>query len=501
MDTLPSDESGNPATKRICARCVGEHLLKSLIDSEGIDAFCSYCDDKTKTISIEDLANRIEQAFEVHYERTPTEPEGLEAAMHNDSENKYCWERHGEEVKWAIAGAAKIEEEAAKDVVAVLEDRHSDFESAQRGDECDFDRNSYYAEKDPGCHEFSYAWTELEKTLKTEARFFSRLAQVTLDDIFSNLPNLKTSKGSPVLVNAGPDAEIKFLHRARVFAGEDEKLEEALKYPWIHLGPPPMHAASGGRMNARGISVFYGAIESATALAEVRPLVGSQVVVAKFNIARPLRLLDVAALKSVTTSGSIFDPKFFRELQRANFMEILSARISRPVMPNEEALEYLATQAVADYLATDVRLDGIIFPSVQVGHATSNVVLFHHASRVEAIQLPKGTEISIGMEQHDDEGVTPDYHVWEVVFPLPAATTPSEADPFDLDITRVSHETFDARPPSLKIDLGSITVHHIKAVQFSADEYPVDRHHTVMPESDVSQAKMDLIPPPQTEYF
>ena len=499
MNTLPSTESENPATKRICARCVGEQFLKGLIDSEGIDAFCSYCDDETKTFTIEQLADRIEKAFADHYERTPTEPEGIEAAMHNDSESKYCWERHGEEVKWAIAGAAKIAEGIAKDVVAVLEDRHSDVESDQMGDECDFDKDSYYAEKDLGCYEISHAWTEFEKKLKTEARFFSHTAQVTLDDIFSNLPNLKTNEGSPVLVNAGPEAEIKFLHRARVFAGEDEKLEEALKYPWLHLGPPPMHAASSGRMNARGISVFYGAIESATALAEVRPPVGSQVVVAKFTIARPLRLLDVAALKSVTTRGSVFDPKFLRELQRANFMRILSARIPRPVMPNEEALEYLATQAIADYLATEAKLDGIIFPSVQVGHAASNVVLFHHASRVEAIQLPKGTEISIGMEQHDDEGVTPDYHVWEVVFPSPAATTQKEPDPFDLDITPVSHESFDARPASLKIDLDSVTVHHIKAVEFRADEYPVDRHHAVMPESDVSQAKKDSIPPPQTE--
>jgi hypothetical protein len=344
-------------------------------------------------------------------------------------------------------------------------------------------------------------WSEFEKGLKTEARFFSRSAQAALDEIFADLSNLKTSKGSPIVVVAGPEAEIKFLHRARVFAAEDEKLEEALQYPWKHLGPPSMLDASAGRMNARGISVFYGAIESETALAEVRPPVGSQVAIAKFTIERPLRLLDVEALKSVTTSGSIFDPKHIRQLERANFMEILSGRISRPVMPNEEAFEYLTTQAVADYLATEAKLDGIIFPSVQVGHAASNVVLFHHSSRVEEIQLPEGTDISIGMEQHDDEGVTPDYHVWEVVTPTPAATKPSVPDPFDFGIIPMNHESFDARPPSLKIDLGSVTVHHITAVRFSADAYPVARHHTVMPESDASQAKKDLIPPPQTEFL
>jgi len=49
-------------------------------------------------------------------------------------------------------------------------------------------------------------------------------------------------------------------------------------------------------MNARGVSVFYGAIDPRVALAEVRPPVGSRVAVARFEIIRPLRLLDLNAL-------------------------------------------------------------------------------------------------------------------------------------------------------------------------------------------------------------
>lgn len=483
MHTSINQTSDKPASNRICSGCVNEWFLKTRIETEGLEANCSYCDHEAKTISIEELADRIEQAFEDHYERTPTEPEGLEAAMLTDSESGHRWERPGDEVKQAIADAAKVKGEVAKDVVVVLEERHADRESAKMGVECDFDSDSYYAEKDPGCDEFKQNWDEFERGLKSEARFFSRSAQATLDEIFADLPKLKTAKGETVVVEAGPEAKINFLHRARVFAAEDDKLEEALKFPWKHLGPPPLQAASAGRMNARGISVFYGAIEAATALAEVRPPVGSQVAVAKFMIARPLRLLDVAALKSVTTSGSIFDPKFLRKLQHASFMEILSRRMSRPVMPNEEALEYLATQAVADYLATEVKLDGIIFPSVQVGHAASNVVLFHHASRVEEIQLPKGTEVFCGTDWHDNEGITSDYYVMEFVTAEPEATKPAEPAPFDLDITPMNQESIDIRPPTLKIDLESVTVHHIKAVEFTAEKCPVRRSHSKMPEN------------------
>ena len=43
-------------------------------------------------------------------------------------------------------------------------------------------------------------------------------------------------------------------------------------------------------MNAKGISTFYGATNEDIALAEVRPPVGSQVAIARFDIIRPLLL-------------------------------------------------------------------------------------------------------------------------------------------------------------------------------------------------------------------
>lgn len=58
--------------------------------------------------------------------------------------------------------------------------------------------------------------------------------------------------------------------RARVFQSED-KLEMAMCRPDLQLGSPPALVAAAGRMNARGISVFYGANDPKAAIAEVRP--------------------------------------------------------------------------------------------------------------------------------------------------------------------------------------------------------------------------------------
>ncbi|MGA8183908.1 MAG: RES domain-containing protein, partial [Terriglobia bacterium] len=87
----------------------------------------------------------------------------------------------------------------------------------------------------------------------------------------------------------------------------------------------------------------YGATDPELAVGEVRPIVGSKVLVVRFELLRPARLLDVAALRSVYVEGSIFDPKYLQSLERAQFLGRLSDRFALPVMPNDEPLDYLAT--------------------------------------------------------------------------------------------------------------------------------------------------------------
>src|ERR1041385_633879 len=400
----PSPNSGDGTSpKRICEGCVGESYLKRLIASDGAVAECSYCEEESKTYTIERLADLIEGAFDAHYERTSTEPDSFEAAMMSDRESNYHWERHGQPVLWAIVDVADISEGAARDVLSVLQDRHFDHESAKMGEESEFDDDSHYEEKHPGCDELSWSWWEFERRLKTERRYFSGPAHAILEEVFAGLAALRTREGTSVIVEAGPGTALGSVYRARVFAAEDDKLELALKYPWLHLGPPPIGTARAGRMNAQGVSVFYGAVDATTALAEVRPPVGSKVAVARFTIDRPLKLLDVQALKAVIARGSVFDPAYVGQLQRARFLEILSGRITRPVMPNEEALEYLATQVIADYLAAAARLDGIMFPSVQVGQGNSNITLFHHASRLAEVEIPKQADVTASLQQQDSD--------------------------------------------------------------------------------------------------
>ena len=149
-------------------------------------------------------------------------------------------------------------------------------------------------------------WARLEDSLKTQSRFINRTATRYLASIFAGLNELETRDGRRLVVDAGPGAAFHAIYRARVFES-DERLEAALARPDIHLGPPASHLASAGRMNAQGISVFYGASTQKAAIAEVRPPVNAQIAVAQFQIIRKLRFLDLTVLDTVRDTDSLAD--------------------------------------------------------------------------------------------------------------------------------------------------------------------------------------------------
>jgi RES domain/HEPN/RES N-terminal domain 1 len=472
-----TDDSDEASERRICIGCVREDVLrKQVVEVADEDTTCSYCGRLGQTISIDDLADFIEEAIERHFYRTSTEPEGIEIFVAKEG----LWERKGQAIGELISDVAGIGDDAAQDVRSNLEERNENFDHDATGEENPFDEDAQYDEKPPDDEELQAEWDSFEKTLKTENRFFSETAQATLTSIFGGVGALKTIDGRSVAVRAGPDTEYLWLFRARSFQNT-ERLRLALMNPDRELGSPPAIAAKAGRMNAQGISMFYGSTNALNALSEVRPPVGSRVLVGRFAVVRRIRLLDLAAMLSIEVVGSYFDPEFMKRLAHAQFLRRVSRRMSTPVMPDDENSEYLITQAIADYLATQVspRLDGIIYPSIQsgVGH---NVVLFHKAARVDEIELPTGTVVSADIFHHTEEGTEPDYWVAEV-FPPPVPAVEPDLDGFDPSAfiqgsVERPYEPIDSRLITLRLDLPSLSVYHIRSASFETSEFAVTRH-------------------------
>jgi RES domain-containing protein len=326
-------------------------------------------------------------------------------------------------------------------------------------------------------------WRNFENSLKTEGRFFNRTAVNHLTSIFEGIGELQTRDGRPLVVEAGPGTDFHILYRARLFQSDD-RLEAALGRPDVHLGAPPAPFAAAGRMNARGISVFYGTNNQKAAIAEVRPTVGSQIAVTQFEIIRKLRLLDLTALSDVRATGNLSDFGLAGRMEAAVFLRLLSGRIVRPIMPDDDPFECLATQAIADFLATEasVPIDGIIFPSVQAGGDSLYVVLFHKAARVEALNVPEGTEISASTGYWAEDGWVEDYEVVEKIAPLRSEARKNEQEPKRPDFTAIAEampldaRDVDWRETSLRIVPDSMEVHRVKRAQFATDAFTVKRH-------------------------
>jgi hypothetical protein len=214
-----------------------------------------------------------------------------------------------------------------------------------------------------------------------------------------------------------------------------------------------------------------------TCIAEIRPPVGSHVVIARFDVLRPLRLLDCEALDRLTINASPFDPHFVAKRDRAEFLRSFSDQIARPVLPGDEVLGYVPTQVIAEYLAERLvqPIDGIFFKSTQRGSAAGNVMLFNRAARVEPFPHHSHyieahiREIDLDSGDFDDSISLSMKEIGAVQLPDPLAALGGAAP---LPIAEALPETFiqldldDDRPVSLRLAPESIAVHLIRAVEY-----------------------------------
>lgn len=168
---------------------------------------------------------------------------------------------------------------------------------------------------------------------------------------------------------------------------------------------PPREMASQGRMNPAGIAFFYGALDPATAAAEVHAP-DSLAAVATFNPLRPLTLVDLTAV----TLPSPFDDRVEASTHhRRLFMHGFVAEISKPIVrDNRVHYEYVPTQAVTEYIRyrSSPPPDGIMFSSARA-HGTNVVIFADHEGCLGAGQQPTLTgQASVQLFRYDPPSVT-----------------------------------------------------------------------------------------------
>ena len=476
---------------RICHDCVGDQFLSSQVKAEGLRSRCTHCGEtEEEAVTLDELADLIHPVLQEEFELTRGDPTHYGYPSFGED----LWDGTSEPVAEVIASMACVDDEIAEALRELLSGRHA-YSAIRDGEDDPYGPDARYAERGPDTWAFRESWVEFRRDIRSRARFFSKYSEEALGKIFGDLGAHRALGDRRVIRVVGPDDDDRFFWRARK-AQSTVELETILKSPSRELGPPPSRLAKGGRMNAPGIPVFYGALDEGTCLAEARAPVGSDVVVARFELLRPVRLLDFDALAEVYDEGSHFDPEYSVRRGRWAFLRQFVREVSMPVMPQDEAFEYLPTQAVAEYLAhkAEPRVDGIVFRSTQTGQAGHNVVLFNHACGVLRSDPPDTAEVSVFFnsphpEDEEEDGFS-HISVSETVpseaagsDPVAAAlpssgsfvsavfSTPLWDDPEGLefeDPTADEHAT-------LRLDADSVVVLRIRGVQYQSSRQEVLR--------------------------
>jgi hypothetical protein len=144
-------------------------------------------------------------------------------------------------------------------------------------------------------------------------------------------------------------------------------------------------------MNATGIGVFYGAYDIDTAIAEIRPNVGDTVGIAQFVPSEPLHVLDLTICEGVGPKLNLFSQNYSRKTSQWEFLRKFTKQISQPYHSDQVSLEYIPTQAVFEFLTSQLvdwssakaKVRGLIFASAQNSRAPNIAIREKISSEVE----------------------------------------------------------------------------------------------------------------------
>ena len=245
-----------PAAAHLCHVCIKDNFLKAEVKADGQKAVCMKCGKNRTAMDFITLTRRIDEAIQEHYVTV---------------------EEDGQPYADLVAEQAGIDLKIADKMRQFLS-KTDGYRAQKDGEEDNYAESVLYDEGRLDRGPYRIGWEEFKESVRKEARFFNLHAEAYLEDIFTGIKTLANWQGVPVISEWTP-TPVTPLVRGRV-SHSDADLTTFLSDPAKELGPPPDGTASPGRMNAAGVSTFYGALDVPTCRAELRAPVGSHTVFA-----------------------------------------------------------------------------------------------------------------------------------------------------------------------------------------------------------------------------
>lgn len=359
---LESRGFGEVPDRHICAKCVVDVALSSVVDANLKSCKCDYCG----ISSTGQIAAPFEVVMERIYESITTEyADAQHAGVPYDS-------------GWILESVEPF------DILSEFNPGWADMVAEDVLNAIGYDKywvpcsRGYWASNNPS-EILMAGWDKFKSQVLTKTRylFLSEPCDECNDIETDSLPvsRMLDKVGEMAkkydLVTPLPIKTMLFRVHHRDRARQFETFDD--------VGVPPREKAVSGRMNPSGIPYLYLATDEHTATQEVIMKEHTEYVVASFFIKRNIKVLD---LSKIPVSVSLFDPERYSERHEGYFLKHFRREIAQPVKKDgQEHIEYIPTQIVSEFFRyrfkTDDgdKIDGILYPSA-VSKEGNNVALF-----------------------------------------------------------------------------------------------------------------------------
>lgn len=348
----------------VCINCTSAKPLKVLVETQGAQGQCSFCQSESLCITtqvlygflwerirentafIDDLSS-YEQAMIHEYGLDDVQVATIDVVL----------------VEWLELNEDPYIDDALNNLPLDLQRDADGRERRFYFDQGNLERNPY-----------DERWSEFVRDVSHVHRFFNTRALEFLDELFSDMAARDVGLDSSNLLLLNPGTA---LFRARKVEGLAQA-EQLAKNPASEFGPTPLWLAGSQRMTPSGISALYCALDRDTCLSEIRSITGDTVVSVALTPTAPMTFLDISKLgEHSPTSGGLLERGHLDRVRRMSFIRSLVNKMSRPRRTGDE-LTYLSTQVVFEYLRIKIgaAAHGIAFPSVQTGKKGINVAVF-----------------------------------------------------------------------------------------------------------------------------
>lgn len=189
-------------------------------------------------------------------------------------------------------------------------------------------------------------WRQLKTELMTRNRYF-------LETQFQNHLSRLEDWLTPLCMTF--ESQPNCWYRARI---EDNRVFSASE-----MGTPPPNKTGAGRANPVGIPYLYLGSNEDVVINEVRPHIGDGISIAKFNLAKSVKLIDLRDPKSSLSPFSERSPEKVVNLRDdILLLQELNEELSKPVLQKEAATEYIPSQYFCEFLKFS-GYDGIVYDS------------------------------------------------------------------------------------------------------------------------------------------